>query len=256
MKIVFRLFAFLIILCALAGAGWGGYWLYRRYAPPGGQGRNMEVRLLALVEPAAPGGTSSGVGLPQDNASASPADTGSAPGVTQENPAALPAATGPAIDVFEQQDLSSYIASGDAPAGWKWLPVANEVEREVTASATAGSGNEYVTRTSNGKMYLLVADTPDKSLTHSSGIRTWGVDSVRVVTDEFGPAVDIHLDQAGGELMHQFTQKYLGHRIAVVVGGEICEVATIQSPVRSAIVVRLPAGQKAEAENLRSSLMK
>ncbi len=160
------------------------------------------------------------------------------------------------FDLFQQQDVSSYIASGDAPTGWKWLPMADQVEREVAASTTAGSGNQYVTRTSNGKMYLLAADTPDKSLTHAGSFRPWGVDSVRVVTDEFGPAVEIHLNHAGGDLMHEFTQKYLGHRIAVVVGGQICEVATIQSPVRSAIVVRLPAGQQAEAENLRDSLMK
>jgi len=255
MKIVFRLFAFLVILCALAGAGWGGYWLYLRYAPPGGSGRNMEVRLLARVGPAASTGTSSDVGGDQSSGAASPTGTSSAPGVLQDNSAASPAGTGPDVDVFEQQNVNSYIANGDAPSGWKWLPVANGVEREVTGSATTGSGSEYVTRTSNGQMFLLVADTPDMSLTHTSSVRPWGVDSVRVVN--YGsPAVEIHLDRAGGDLMHDFTQKYLGHRIAVVVGGQICEVALIQSPVRSAIEVRLPAGQQAEAQNLRNSLMK
>ena len=37
---------------------------------------------------------------------------------------------------------------------------------------------------------------------------------------------------------------------------QICEVALIQSPVRSAIEVRLPAGQLPQAEGLRDSLMK
>ncbi len=255
MKIVFRLFAFLVILCALAGTGWGGYWLYRRYAPPGGSGRNMEVRLLARVGPAAPTGTSSGVDGDQGSGAASPAGTSSAPGVTQDNSAATPAATGPDVDVFQPQDLTSYIASGNAPTGWKWLPVANGVEKEVTGSAPASAGNEYVTRTSNGQMFLLVADQPDLTMTHASNVRPWGVDSVRVVN--YGsPAVVIHLDQAGGNLMHDFTGRYVGHRIAVVVAGQICEVALIQSPVRSAIEVRLPAGQQAEAESLRDSLMK
>ena len=220
MKIVFRIFAFLIILCALAGAGWGGYWLYRRYAPPGGQGRNMEVRLLARIGPATPAAASPGADATPDNAAALPAGTSPAPGVTQDNSAATPAATGPDVNVFQPQDLTSYIASGNAPTGWKWLPVANGVEKEVTGSAPASAGNEYVTRTSNGQMFLLVADQPDLTMTHASNVRPWGVDSVRVVN--YGsPAVVIHLDQAGGNLMHDFTGRYVGHRIAVVVAGQI-----------------------------------
>jgi len=263
MKIVFRLFVVVVVLCALAGAGWGGYWLYLRYAPPGGQGRNMEVRLLARLGPAAPAVPAADPNGSQDsNASAptatgsGPASTGSGMDVSQGSPAAAPAGTAPDVDVFSPENVSSYVASGDAPAGWKWIPVANGVDREIAGSATAGSGSEYVTRTGNGKMYLLAADGPDRTLTHASDIRPWGVDSVQVVNDEAGPAVEIHLDQMGGNLMHDFTAKYVGHRIAVVVGGEICEVAQIQDPVRSAIVVRLPPGQQAEAKSLRDSLMK
>ncbi len=255
MKIVFRIFAFLIILCALAGAGWGGYWLYRRYAPPGGQGRNMEVRLLARIGPATPAAASPGADATPDNAAALPAGTSPAPGVTQDNSAATPAATGPDVNVFQPQDLTSYIASGNAPTGWKWLPVANEVEREVTGERVGQlrqriryADQQRTDVSSRGRQ-------PDMSLTHASNVRPWGVDSVRVVN--YGsPAVVIHLDQAGGNLMHDFTGRYVGHRIAVVVAGQICEVALIQSPVRSAIEVRLPAGQQAEAESLRDSLMK
>lgn len=163
---------------------------------------------------------------------------------------------GPGVDVFQKDDVSSYIANGDAPNGWKWLPVANGVEAEVNGSAPAGSENPYVTRTSNGQLFLLAADSPDTTLTHASGVRPWGVDSVEVDTDDAAPGVKITLDQAGGDLMHEFTLKYLGHRIAVVVGGQICEVALIESPVRRSIEVRLPAGQLAQAEALRDSLMR
>jgi len=220
MRIVFKLFLFLVVLGALAAAGWYGYQMYHRFAPPGGAGRNMEIRLLALN-------------------GAVPSD-----------------ATGPGVDVFQKADVSSYIANGDAPNGWKWFPVANGVEPEVTGSAPAGSEIPYITRTSNGQLFLLAGDSPDMTLTHASGVRPWGVDSVEVETDEQAPGVRITLDPAGGELMHDFTQKYLGHRIAVVVGGQICEVALIQSPVRRAIEVRLPSGQLAQAEGLRDSLMK
>ena len=219
MKIVIKFFVFLIVLGALAGAGWYGYQRFHFLAPPGGSGRNMEVRLLARH----------GVNALTDATST--------------------------VDILPEEDVRTYVASGNAPSGWRWLPVANGVEKEVTGSAPAGSDNEYVSRTSNGQMFLLAADQPDMTLTHGSDVRAWGVDSVRV--ENYGtPVVEIHLDRAGGDLMHDFTQKYLRHRIAVVVGGQICEVAMIQSPVRSAIEVRLPAGQQAEAESLRDSLMK
>lgn len=172
------------------------------------------------------------------------------------NGAVPSAGAGAAVDVFPKEDVSSYIANGDAPNGWKWFPVAPGVEPEVTGGAPAGSESLYVTRTSNEQLFLLAADSPDMTLTHASDIRPWGVESVKVEDDALGPAVAITLDQAGGDLMHEFTQKYLGHRIAVVVGGQICEVALIQSPVRSAIVVRLPAGQLLQAQYLRDSLMK
>jgi preprotein translocase subunit SecD len=239
MKIVFRIFGILILLGALAAAGWGGYWYYiHRSVTAGGAGRNMEVRLLARVGTAAqPPATSTAAGDPQAGA-AQPQD---------------PIAD---ADLLSADAVHSYADSGDAPAGWEWLPVADGVEREVTNSAMANTDGEYVTRANNGQTFLLTADTPDTALTHASGSRSWGVDSVKVVDDGMGPAVQIHLDKQGGELMHAFTEKYVGHRIAVVVGGVICQVALIQNPVRSTIVVRLPAGQQAQAESLRDSLMK
>jgi preprotein translocase subunit SecD len=219
-KIVIRFLFFLVVLGVLAGAGWYGYQHYYRNGPPGGAGREMEIRLLAL------------------------------------NGAVPYSGSGPGVDVFQKADVSAYVTNGDAPTGWKWFPVANGVEPEVNGSAPAGSEIPYITRTGNGQMFLLTADSPDMTLTHASGVRPWGVDSVEVETDEQAPGVKIKLDQAGGDLMHDFTEKYAGHRIAVVVGGQICEVALIQDPVRSAIEVRLPAGQLAQAEALRDSLMK
>ncbi len=246
-----------VALCVLGAAAWGGFWLYRQYASPGRAGRNMEIRLVAIYGAAAPAGASTSAGAAQDNGVASPASSAPGADAAQANGAAQPAdATANAADVFQQQDVSSSVASGNAPSGWKWLPVAKGVEKEVTENAAAGAQSEYVTRTSNGQLFLLAADTPDMTMTHASNVQQWGVDSVKIVTDEMGPAVEIHLNKTGGDLMHAFTEKYLGHRIAVVVGGQICEVALIQNPVRSGLVVRLPAGQQADAENLRDALLK
>ncbi len=238
MKIASKVVMIVVALGLLGAAAWGGLRLYRRYAPPGRAGRNMEVRLVALYGPASQPGAAPAADASQTNAA--PAPAGAVPG----------------IDVFQRQDVSSSISTGNAPSGWKWLPIAGNVQKEVSANSPSGSPNDYVTRTSNGQMFLLAADTPDTALTHADNVKPWGVDSVQIVTDDMGPAVEIHLDQAGGDLMHDFTEKYQGHRIAVVVAGQICEVALIQYPVRSGLVVRLPPGQQADAENLRDVLMK
>lgn len=245
-----------LALCVLGAAAWGGFWLYRQYAPPGRAGRNMEIRLVAIYATAEPAGAMTGAGAAQDNDAASPASSTPGTDAAQANSAAQPAGVSADADALQQQDVSSSIASGNAPSGWKWLPVAKGVEKEVAENALAGAQSKYVTRTSNGQLFLLAADTPDMTLTHANNVKQWGVDSVQIVTDEMGPAVEIHLNKAGGDLMHAFTEKYLGHRIAVVVAGQICEVALIQNPVRSGLVVRLPVGQQADAENLRDALLK
>ena len=246
----------LVALCVLGAAVWGGFWLYRQYAPPGRAGRNMEIRLVAIYGAAAPTGASTNAVAPQDNGLASPAGSTPSADAAQASSAVQPAGATADADVFQRQDVSLSVASGNAPNGWKWLPVTKGVEKEVTGNAAAGAQSEYVTRTSNGQLFLLAADTPNMTMTHASNVKPWGVDSVKIVTDEMGPAVEIHLDKAGGNLMHAFTENYLGHRIAVVVSGQICEVALIRDPVRSGLVVRLPAGQQADAENLRDALLK
>ncbi len=245
-----------VALCVLGAAAWGGGWLYRQYAPPGRAGRNMEIHLVAIYGAAAPTGASADADTAQDKGAASSASSTPDASASATEGTAQPTGAAPDADVFQQQDMSSFIASGSAPSGWKWLPVAKGVEKEVIGNPAAGAQSAYVTRTSNGQLFLLAADTPDRSLTHANNVKQWGVDSVKIVTDEMGPAVEIHLNKMGGDLMHAFTEKYLGHRIAVVVADQICEVALIQNPVRSGLVVRLPAGQQADAENLRNALLK
>lgn len=152
--------------------------------------------------------------------------------------------------------MRTYVESGQAPAGWKWLPVANGVEQEITGDAPVGSESEYISRVSEGRMFLLVADRQDMMLGHDNKTRPWGVEVADVKSENDVPVVEILLDRAGGDLMEDFTQKYVHHRTAMVIDGEICDLAMIQSPVRSAFEIRLPRGQQSEARILRDALMK
>lgn len=209
-----------VALCWVAIAALAASWVIHHARRPGKLGQSMEVRLVAINGGLFAYGTASG------------------------------------FDVFQESVMRTYVESGQAPAGWKWLPVANGVEQEITGDAPVGSESEYISRVSEGRMFLLVADRQDMMLGHDNKTRPWGVEVADVKSENDVPVVEILLDRAGGDLMEDFTQKYVHHRTAMVIDGEICDLAMIQSPVRSAFEIRLPRGQQSEARILRDALMK
>jgi preprotein translocase subunit SecD len=107
----------------------------------------------------------------------------------------------------------------------------------------------------------LVADQPEMILTHAANAPAWGVKSAKITASyEFGPvveAVEIKLDDTAGDMLRQFTQKYVGHSMAVVLGGQVIMNATLLTPVRRSVLqLRFPENEKSEAERLRDALMK
>lgn len=242
MKTILKVFVVLIVVTGLdilAAMGWGAYWLYRHSAQlsdrtsPSEHGRNMEIHLLARLGPAT-------------------RTVANQASETQNRAEGSPVSAIPDTDVFRQQDVSSYIATGEAPAGWKWIPVARGAEQQMGV----GAQSRFVTRTSDGQMFLLAADTHEMALTHASDVKPWGVLAASTTFNGTSPAVSILLDNAGGDLMYDFTRKHVGHIIAVVIGGQIYEIAEIRSPIRDAMMISLAGSRQAEAEKLRDTLMK
>jgi hypothetical protein len=162
----------------------------------------------------------------------------------------------PGADVFSSSDARKIAESGEAPAGFKWLPLSDFLVGQGGGVQPTG-----ITHVINGKEFLLVADQPEMILTHAANAPAWGVKSVKITASyEFGPVVDavqINLDDTAGDMLKQFTQKYVGHSLALVVDGQVIVNLRLLTPVRTSVLqLRFPESEKPEAERLHNALMK
>jgi hypothetical protein len=160
------------------------------------------------------------------------------------------------IDVFSDSQAQQIVQSGEAPVGFKWLPLSDFLVRQGGGIQPHG-----ITRVTNGREYLLVVDETAMVLTHAAYAPRWGVKSVEMTASyQFGPvvkAVQITFDSTARDMLRQFTQKYIRHSVAVIVDGQVVVNLGLLSPMRKGILgLSFPAGEEAEAERLRDSLMK
>ncbi len=219
MKIAIKSAIFAAVLCVGAAAALIGYWFVHENQQPGKFGRNIEFRLLAVNR-------ESGSGI----SGAPDANNG---------------------EGFSGADAQKWIAGGDAPTGWKWLPVGESLQAETMA----GLGASEISRSNDGREFLLVGDSDEMALTHRTGAPSWGIKSAETHSGQSGPGVAIILDRAGGDLMYQFTQKRTGQWLALIVNDRILMVAKIVTPMKDALDVSLPQGQLREAVELRNVLL-
>ena len=111
----------------------------------------------------------------------------------------------------------------------------------------------------DGQEFLLVANRPEMILTHSADKPAWGVKSVEMTsTYIYGPVVkrvQIDFDDAGKDLLRQFTEKYVRHSIAVVVDGQVIASMGLLTPIRrGGLGLTYPEGAEVVAGKLRDSL--
>ena len=159
-------------------------------------------------------------------------------------------------DVFSDSQAQQIARSGEAPAGFKWLPLS-----DFLLSQSGGIQPHGITRVTNGREYLLVADEPAMVLTHAAPAPRWGVKSVEMTASyEYGPVVktvQITFDSAARDMLRKFTEKYVHHSVAVVLDGQVIVNLGLLSPMRKGILgLRFREGEEAEAEKLRDWLMK
>jgi len=159
-------------------------------------------------------------------------------------------------DVFSASQAQQIAQSGEAPLGFKWMPLSN-----FDICQTGGVEPHGITRVVNGQEFLLVADQPGMVLTHATDFPVWGVKSVQITASyEFGPVVKvvvITLDSTVRNMLRQFTEKHVRHSIAIVVDGQVVVNLGLLSPMRKGVLgLRFPEGEETEAERLRDSLMK
>ena len=72
----------------------------------------------------------------------------------------------------------------------------------------------------DGKQYVLLYVTPEKSMTHTSG-DNWAIKQASQTIDDLGrPAVSFGLDSAGGSRMRRLTSPNVNQPMAIVLDGE------------------------------------
>jgi len=157
-------------------------------------------------------------------------------------------------DVFSVSQAHEIEESGQVPAGFTWLPVSR-----FDLVVTGGIEPRGVTRVTNGQEFLLVANRPDMTLAHSADKPAWGAKSVKMTsTYIYGPVVkrvQIDFDDAGKDLLRQFTENNVRHSIAVVVDGQVIANMQLLTPIRKGgLGLPFPEGAEAVAGKLRDSL--
>jgi len=162
------------------------------------------------------------------------------------------------FDVFLGSQVRKFAESGEAPEGFKWLPVTDF----YLSTTYGGVEPRGVLHTTNGRKFLLVSDRPEMILGHAINAPAWGVKSVHITATTYmnGPVVkrvQINLDDIGADLLQQFTKNYIHHSVAVIVDGQIVANFFLLSPVREGLLsISFPEGDELKAESLRDSLMK
>ncbi len=111
---------------------------------------------------------------------------------------------------------------------------ANTPAEEEAAKADPASffaGRRLTAGQFAGDVYLLLYDSPTKSMTHDVG-EAWGITKAGVGTDEIGRAnVIFGLDNPGAARMGRFTGGNLQQQMSIVLDDEVFNAATIQSTI-------------------------
>ncbi len=83
----------------------------------------------------------------------------------------------------------------------------------------------------DGRVYILLHTTPERSLTHSGG-KSWAIERASRSIDELGrTSVAFRLDQAGGQEMSRLTGPNVGKPMAIVLDGQVYTAPTLQSRI-------------------------
>lgn len=120
----------------------------------------------------------------------------------------------------------------------QWYDKAEELEALKANPESFFAMRNLVAAESAGEIYLLLYDSPAKSLTHSDGA-PWGLtNAYRTVDQRLGSeAVGFQLDQAGGQRMSQLTGAHVGEPMAIVLDDEVYSAPRLNSMISDSGVV-------------------
>jgi SecD/SecF fusion protein len=115
------------------------------------------------------------------------------------------------------------------PKQWAESPVERALLEQDPAAFFAA--RDLVGGLADGRPYLLLYTTPERSLTHSGG-RSWAIERAYRSVDEVGRAsVAFRLDAAGGQEMSRLTGPNVGRPMAIVLDGQVYTAPNLQSRI-------------------------
>lgn len=138
-------------------------------------------------------------------------------------------------------DLAKRGPSGTVGDAARWFKV-NDVKQwaETPAQVAAIEADAAVYLEARGLVganyggvpYLLLYDTPEKSMTHT-GDTSWGMFNAFVTTDQRlgGKAVGFVLDPAGAEMMGRLTAPHVNQPMAIVLDDEVYSAPNLNSAI-------------------------
>jgi len=158
-------------------------------------------------------------------------------------------------EAFRQQLREQGPRSGRDRA-WRWFEIDDigsfadtkseqEALREDPEGFLAGRG--LVGAGYGDKIYVLLANTPEKTLTHAKA--GWELTRVGRTTDQNGmPAVSFNLNTAGGQHMAALTGNHVNEPMAILLDGRVISAPNINSRIGASGIITGGRGGFGQAE--------
>ena len=121
-----------------------------------------------------------------------------------------------------------------APAdeSFRWLPVGENADLHRLSPWVITSQDR------DGRRFLLVWDTPARSMTRAPGRPAWRIKRAYPTVIEGGTTVvGVEFDQAGGELLRDVSGNNVGRPLAIVIDGVVIAAPTIRTRIASHVVI-------------------
>jgi hypothetical protein len=149
--------------------------------------------------------------------------------------------------IFQDADAREFIDTGEAPDGWKWVPVADFAQSRLSISRP-------ISRTSNGQVFVLAADNGDLAVVLMHPV------SVKLDTssgDSPVPILKIRIGSGDTDVLSKFREVHGDDEVAIVIGSRICGDTSTSNPDldRGVIAIWFPDGGEDAAKHLRDTLL-
>ncbi len=156
-------------------------------------------------------------------------------------------------DVFSATDAKRLSESGETPDGWQWMPLAASEGKILKDTAILHQDGD--------RLLALVANKAPAILTHTNAAGAWGIKSVEINERHDDPGdtsleLDLELDEAGGKLIGDLSNRYLNHYLAVVIKGTVIMAPKVNDVIGQSFVIQLGERESRQMANrLRDELL-